>query len=226
MNYLILSNSADKKEIGTKYPQCMGMPSDLGFTFEWFKQPNSMTKLRNDEFPNFAPDLVFELEKKAKLTDFISPSNISANGFLINQKVKDLLSQFNLMEHRYYPATLIVKGNKLNYYWLHFINCEEKYLGNIDYKNSTFEVTNLIYTKLQDIEIKSRDDFREKQMNLPMKHIRVSKLRLTEELAAENLDLFYIAYIHSYYWCSGKLCKAFQDNGITGIELKNQNIFK
>lgn len=114
MKYFLVANSTNNQIIGKKYPQCKGMPSKMGLTFKWFEQPNSMTKLTNDEFPNFEPELIFELEEKALLTDVVSPSNILAKGLLVNERVKNIFSHFKLMEHRYYPATLIVEGKKKN----------------------------------------------------------------------------------------------------------------
>ncbi len=222
--YYIASNSTDEKIIGKKYPQCKGLPSGMGLTFDWFDRPNSMTNLNNDEFPNFEPELFFELEEKAILTDIISPSNVSAKGFLVNQKVKDILSEFNLMEHKYYPATLIVKGDKLKYYWLHFYDNEEKYLNGIDYKLSNFFISDLTFRKTDDIIIVSRDDFWKKKMSLPMKHIRVNKLKFTQGIQNENLDLFYVTYIHSDYWISDRLAKRLLALNIKGINTKEQDI--
>ena len=223
MKYYLLSKSTDEKIIG-RYPQCKGLPSGMGLTYEWFEQPNSMTKLRNDDFPEFDPELIFELEKKAILSDVVIPSNIIAKGFLVNEKVKDLFSQFKLMEHKYYPANLFFKGVEYQYYWLHFKDCEEKYLGNIDYQNSSFFVSNLALMKEKDISIISRDDFWDKKMNLPMKHIRATKLKLSEGLLNEGLDLFYIPYVHSDFWVSNKLSKAIEVTEITGFEIREQNI--
>lgn len=224
MKYLFISNSGDEKVIGKKYPQCKGMPSGKGLTYKWFEQPNSMTKLSNENFPDFEPDLVFELEEKAILTDVVSPSNISAKGFLINQRVKDILSHFNLMEHQYYPATLIVRGDRLQYYWLHFKDCEEKYLSGVDYLKSSFCIANLANKKINDIQISSREDFWDKKMNLPMKHIRVEKLVLTEKVENRGLDLFYIPYIHFCLFCSDRLIDVLKAYTIRGFDYKDQSI--
>lgn len=222
MKYYFISNSGDEKMVGKKFPQCKGMPSGMGLTYKWFEQPNSMTKLTNEEFPNFEAELIFELEEKAILTDVVSPSNISAKGFLINQKVKDILGHFNLMEHMYYPAPLTVKGMKLPYYWLHFKDNEEKYLSGVDYSEALFSVTNLAYAKIEDIQILSRDDFWSKKMNLPMKHIRVEKLKLTDEIQNQELDLFYIPYIHSHFFCSDRLVEVLKAYNVTGLEIREQ----
>lgn len=225
MDYYFILNSTDEKIIGREFPQCKGMPSGMGLNHKWFEQPNSMTKLTNDVFPDFEPELIFELEEKAILTDIVSPSNISAKGFLINQKVKNILSHFNLMEHRYYPATLIVRGEKFNYYWLHFKENDEEYLSGINYNESSFVITNLALAKIDDIQIDSRDDFWIKKKKLPMKHIRAEKIKLIDEIKRKHLDLFYIPYLHSHFFCSHRLIDVLKAYNIRGIEIKVQSIF-
>ena len=196
----------------------------MGYTKAWLERPESFSKLTNEDFPDFEPEFIWELEKKAFLTDVVSTSNMPANGFLINQKVKDILSHFNIMEHKIYPATLIVNGDRLEYFWLHFKDCEEKYLGGIDYGKSTFSITNLVYRKIQDINLESRDDFWKEKMNLPLKHIRADKISLTNELKKEEKDLFYIAYIHSDYFVSERLLELLKTYKVTGLEIKEQSI--
>lgn len=223
--YYRLTLASAKKTIGKSgYPQCKGVPKSLGLDFSWFDEPNSMTNLDNDNFPNFKPNLIFELEEKATLTDVISPSNISAKGLLINDKLRNILDVFNLMEHRYYDATVISKGVEKNYFWLHFKDCDEKYLGGIDYGDSSFYVANLAFTKIDDIDIKSYQDFWEKKMNLSMKHILGSEIKLSESLENKKLDLFYFPYVLNDYLISEKLYKSIIDNEITGFEIKEQSI--
>ena len=78
MKFYLLSNSAKKTEVGT-YPQTTGLVDG----YEEFAE-NSMVNLNSDEFPNFAPDLRFELEEKAILTDIIRPSNLDyAKGLMM-----------------------------------------------------------------------------------------------------------------------------------------------
>lgn len=223
--YYKLNLTTDKEIIGKSgYPQCKGIPKSLGLDFSWFDKPNSMTNLDNDDFPDFKPDLIFELEDKAILTDVISPSNISAKGFLINNKLKSILDDFNLMEHKYYDATVISKGVNNRYFWLHFKDCDEKYLGGINFDNSSFYISNLAFVKTDDIEIKSYEDFWEKKMSLSMKHILGSKIKLSENIQKQNLDLFYLPYILNDYLISEKLYKSIIANEITGFEIKEQSI--
>jgi restriction endonuclease len=112
MHYYIVRNSLNNKEVGKALFQCKSMPEKKSGT-RWFDEPNSMTNLTNNEFPDFVPDLQFELENKAKLTDIIKPTNLPAQGFLLSEKAKAVFESFNLMEHLYYNAIVITPKGEL-----------------------------------------------------------------------------------------------------------------
>ena len=128
MKYYSVSNSTGK-ETGRSYPQmhCLTQPY-AHLMSAW-------------EFPDFNPKLIFELEKGAKLTDVLSQASISAKGFLVNDKVKEVLSKFKLMTHRYYDASIYLpkSGETLNYYWLHL--CQPELSHQLDYTKSVFYET-------------------------------------------------------------------------------------
>jgi hypothetical protein len=224
MKYYFFYNTGDEKIVGKKYPQCKGMPTNMGLTSKWFEQPNSMTKLNNEDFPNFEPELIFELEDKAILTDVVSPSNVSAKGFLINQKVRDIIIHFNLMEHRYYPAILIVKGQKLPFYWLHFKDNNDFLLENIDYEKSIFHVSNLAYMKINDLEIKSYQEYIKYRKSLSMKYISASKLALSDVLKEKEFDLFYFGHMFLHCFISLRLVEALKIHNVTGLDFNEQSI--
>lgn len=143
MEYYLVSNSADKKEVG-HYIQCKGIPEKFAGEIDFFKRPNSMTHLSNDFFPNIAPNLVFELEEKAILTDIISTSNIPARGLLVNLKTKDLLSKLKLAKHKFFPAIVIVNNLEHKYFWLHFVKKDFK---DINLKKSKFYLSKFGFDK-------------------------------------------------------------------------------
>lgn len=130
MKYYLLSNSANKNEVGI-YPQTTGLVDG----YVEFSD-NSMVNLTSDELPNFIPDLRFELEEKAILTDIISVSNLDyAVGFFMNEKAKNIFQKFKVITHKYYDGALNVKGKILSYSWLHIVNSS---FSGIDFLNSTF----------------------------------------------------------------------------------------
>ena len=215
MKYYILSNATDEKEIGKIYPQCKGVPK--GYSFDCYNEANSMTKLSNNEFPKEKPALIFELEKKAKLTDVISPSNISARGFLINKKVKNLLCDLKIIEYKIYPATLFANKQVLDYYWFHPI--KNDFVG-IDFKNSEFIETNLMMYKIKNVQVNCIEDYntcsqnKQKKFNL----IITEKLVLKEEY--KKLDIFFFPLIHQDLIVSDKTIDSIQNNSITGFKYK------
>lgn len=214
MKYFFLKNSAKKEEIGNVYPQCEGMAE--GYTHKRFEQPNSMTKLTNDSFPGQDPDLLFDLNKKGILTDVVSPSNLSAKGLLVNQRTKHILDEFDLMPHKYYPATIREKGISYDYFWLHLV---KKDLSGIDFQESEFEITNLVYMPISDIEISDFEDYMEKAKSLSMKHIRAKKIVLDKTI---KTDLIYFRYISSDILISENLAIELAKSNITGIEIVEQ----
>ncbi len=216
MKYFSITYSTNEKEVGKIWPQCIGIAD--GYTKEWLEQPNSMTKLNNDEFPNLQPDLVFDLDKKAKLSDVISPSMISATGLLINDKVKSILENFNLIEHVYYPAIVRNKGISYDYYWLHLVKSD---LYGVDFKQSEFEITNLINMPEANVKINSWEHYLERLKTLSFKNIRAKKLVIESEA---QKDLIYFPYIYSYMFVSEDLALELASQKITGLEITEQPI--
>ena len=215
MKYYILSNATDEKEIGKKYPQCKGVPE--GYTFTWYDEPNSMTKLTNEEFPKEKPDLVFELHEKAILTDVISPDNISARGMLINEKTKELLNNFKLLEHRIYPATLFANRQMHKYYWVHFY--KDNFSG-LDFKNSNFIEVNLMKRKIKSVDVNSLEDYNFFRKNKEKKSNSIVAEKLILNDSFKNLDVFLFPLVHDYLIISKKIYECFQDNQISGVKYK------
>lgn len=217
MKYYSLNYSTNEKEVGKIWPQCDSVPEGYSYN-ELIEGSNSMTQLTNDEFPNENPNLIFGLHKKAKLTDVISPSNISATGLLVNKKVKNILENFDLMTHKFYPAIVKELEFEHKYFWLHLV--KPNLLG-IDFKKSKFEITNLINKPLANITIDSWENYIERISSLTFKHIRARKISLE---SGEQKDLIYFPYIYSYILISEELALELASNKITGIEIAEQNI--
>lgn len=219
MEYFLISNSTDKKEVG-HYIQTKGLPD--GYTSKWFDAPNSLTKLTNDDFPKQDPDLIFELEPKAKLTDIVSASNISARGLLMNEKTKNIFEQFNLPEHKFYPATLIVKSNKLQYYWLHIINNS---LDDIDYQKTEFYLYSYSDGKLDTIEISSTEDYNNQWMNTDgVDRIKSDNIIIKYNSTLKNKDLLLFGELHNNILISKSMASILNSSNISGVDIINIRI--
>lgn len=134
MNYYALSTSTDLKVVGS-YTQTDGM----GPTYDLSK-PTSVWNIPDLQVPDFEPDFdFFTLSSKAKLTDVISTGLITASGFIVNEKVKALFERMKLPSHRFYPAKVMYKGHKTDYFWFQI---EDNILlkDAIDFTKSEFDL--------------------------------------------------------------------------------------
>jgi len=218
MKYYIIKTSSVTKEIGT-YPQTRGWPK--GYTLKWFENKDSMTNLENDAFPKYIPNLTFELDDKGKLTDVISPSNLSARGFLFNEKVRKIFKQFHIPNYKIYNATMKHKLDTLPYFWLHPVKND---LIGVDFKKSIFAITNYAFIEQSEIEIASEEEYFKKLKSLSFKHIRAKKLEFSDAFKMQNYDLFFFPYIHSYFFASEKMVSIIKENKISGLSIKDQTI--
>ena len=216
MQYYILTNSAEKKQVGKGYPQCKGMPSGLGLTKEWFEQQNSMTNLNNIEYPSFIPDLRFELNEKAILTDIVSTSNISAYGLLVNEKVKDLIADLATINHKFYTADLVEVKKHHKYFWLHFV---KKDLVGIDIEKSIFYKSDFGFDKGDYIKFKNCEEALEIKRKNDNCFIKLEKLVLMPNYIEEFNHIFYLPIINNII-VSQKIIEIFNNYNITGIELE------
>tara|TARA_B100000609_G_C17068546_1_gene357841 strand:- start:55 stop:699 length:645 start_codon:yes stop_codon:yes gene_type:complete len=207
--YCLLDTSIDRKIVGC-YTQTMGVPD--GFTFKMYDKPNSMTKLNNKEFPKENPELIWQMEPKAKLTDVVSASNITARGLLCNDKVRDILEKHKLCEHRFYPATLIYQNSVFDYHWFHPI---EQDLDIIDFEKSEFAITDYFRDSLNELIIRNMKDFKYKFDNKAKGTI----ISLTKLIAKVKYDISIFSYIlHDDFIISINFKNYLEHHRIKGIK--------
>lgn len=114
--YYILKPAVDTPETSSTYPAVES------YDHYDFNAPNSVHKLTLREFPDFKPDIKFKLKSGAKLTDMLSQAAISAHGFLVSDKLKNIFSQLSIVPHKFYPAYIEdTQGALHNYYWMHIV---------------------------------------------------------------------------------------------------------
>lgn len=223
MKYFRLKNSNSHKEVGFQF-QTNGYIE--GYEIDG---PNSRTKLTYDIFPDFVPDLRFGLHPKSKLTDVVDASNISAMGFLINEKVKNIFSQFKNSGYRFYDATIIDhNGQMLPYFWMHIVSNN---YSMIDFEKSIFRKSNFplktATTKNGDsIDILNIDDFEEKGEILFHDDYYV----VPDEIKIDNKEEYDCLYfsklrIKSVY-ISERLAKMLKIEKVTGIEILETSDFQ
>jgi len=213
MNHYSLSNSTGK-ETGRTFPQlhCLTQP-----------YAHSMSSW---EFPDFKPKLIFELQKTAKLTDVLSNAAISASGFLISSKVKDILDRFNLMKHKYYDAIIVIPktGETLNYHWLHL--CQPELINQLDYEKSVFYETRWEFREdiIKLTSYKHYEELKAKDKNA-MFGVELDEIFVVETFDKE-LDIFTFIPFSGQKFISSKLKVAFDENKVTGFNYEEATEIK
>jgi hypothetical protein len=215
MNFYSMKTTTDEKIAGT-YPQTAGM--DAGYDTD---KPSSITKIPDLQVPGTVPDLdSFILSKKAKLTDVISTGLITASGFLINEKARTLFEKATLPEHKFYPAKVMFKEHKIDYFWFQIE--ENITLKNaIDFTRSEFELRHpLPFMKdSSKLDLHSTTDLIEAwKENTDIKKIFPTRLSLHS--AFRNYSMFSF----SCFWDGIVVNEQFKDeiegNQISGFQFK------
>ncbi|NME72947.1 hypothetical protein [Flammeovirga aprica] len=220
MRYYILEDSTGD-EIGNTYPQTDGMSNNYKF-----KKIDSVSNLPILKAPKVIPDLnSVMLGKGSNLTDIVSSALFNSYSFLVNSKLKALMTKFNLPKHAFFEATLLKYDSdvKENYFLFHL---QESHSTSIDFTKSSFstlrippwELPNWDYEKTP-IEINSHDDLVKKTKELKsVKNIVPDRLKLVDNFD-HNLDLFTLRYLYGKILISERLKEALEINKISGFQI-------
>jgi hypothetical protein len=220
MRYYLLQKAITRKEIGkhslqTEEVKDIDFIPDIPRIDQLHNLPNHHIHLTNDEFPKFEPRIKFRLKEGAKLTDSLNYPNMRAKGLLVSPKLKFILQQFNLMEHKFYPAQIYVENIQIEYFWFHQI---AKPFQGINFIKSEiyycFEDNEPI---LIQNEIKYREVFNKGLL-------KINKLIFNDNL--QGYDVFYIPHSNngSPLFITEPLFRALKKEKITGIEILEQEI--
>lgn len=215
MTFYSIKPASDTPETGPVFPQIEGMRPGYDF-----KKPNSIHNLNFNGLPDFQPDLdYFILDKKAKLTDVLS-SMISGFGFLISEKMKNILEQFRLPEHGFYPASIAVDNTKLNnYFWFLPIY---KLSDHVDYAKTTLYSKDT-FNNVEKLDVNSAEDVVRLRPKIGYTKKIVSEKIYFKNGFKLNLDLFMIGVFNFSIYLTEDLKSVLINEKITGIELKPDN---
>ncbi len=169
------------------------------------------------EFPDFKPELQFELNKTAKLTDVLSNAAIPGFGFLHNGRTKQILNGFNLMKNKFYDAEILLPktGKKEKYDYLHL--CDPELSRTIDYKKSVFYEEEFVF-RTGKIQINSYEHYNE--LKLKDKEAKFS-VDLDEIFVTDSfdrtLDMFVFLPFSGKIYITERLKDELEKEKITGL---------
>lgn len=218
MDFYYIDNSCDTKEIG-----CFPQSTKMGCGYN-HQSSNSIDKIAINKIPHFTPDTgCFVLQDKAKTTDFISASIIS-NGFILSLKTKKILEKFNLGKHCFFK-TKISTNNEVNdnFFWLIF---EPEDLGKyIDYKKTSFYLTDNDGFKIKEVKISSYIELQKIRMSINIGVEKIDSDSLSFNTSFPKVDLIQAPVFNYSTYVSEKLANELMKEDITGLTLKKSDWF-
>ncbi|MEM8890441.1 MAG: hypothetical protein AAGD28_20865 [Bacteroidota bacterium] len=163
-------------------------------------------------------ELLCKMANDAHLNDVIEAIQISANGFLISERLKSIFEKHRLEGCAYYPTKVSAGKAIASYYYFHSIN---DLTQKVDFKKSAFDVIDLVKkTKLLEnkvfADLEEFDDF---YMDILGEPFDVVPLKITFP-DAENSELFHLNFTENRFYLSDSLGKELLASEITGLTLR------
>ncbi len=218
MKYFAIENSLNEKILG-KIPQVKEFIHHCDVEDE----------------PNFIDKFVFEkIEIKPILSNVVLYANAKQTdlidtfgdigfcfGYLISNKFKETLDQFNCYGFQYFETYIIQKNQKLdNYLQTNIYDFPYQF---IDFEKTTFSIKDSIKRKIifESINILNLEDFYKKISSLKYpESISLSNLSFDDQM---NLDFFPLRFFENGGYkgiVSERLKNEIEKNDITGIEFR------
>jgi hypothetical protein len=187
---------------------------------------------------HFRPDLIFPIlilmqygneyetgtrgdAKSGVESDFLDESYTTIwGGCLISEKVKNILSGFNLPPHKYYPVKVVHEDTEIptskNYFHLQVLRFD--YSSYVDLSQSIFSYYDKEEKKKKPLIIANQEELA--QMIFEKRTTkRFEKLVLKKEVFTQKpYDLFLLEPFTMSHVISDNLKKAFEEKDVTGLE--------
>lgn len=130
---------------------------------------------------------------------------------LISQRFKDLLEDFHLVKHLFFPAS-VMKGEELHtYYWLHLVDSDFQ---------SHVVFTKTLFANEPDLRLADYTEYLHytaTQDTLGL--LRAARVTLNSDFD-KTLDLFMISGFDQHLYISNKLYKTIIAHKITGLHIR------
>jgi hypothetical protein len=165
------------------------------------------------------------LKKGAKITDLLSSTVFSFQGFLINQKLRSVFESFVIPNHRYYKVPIKHGNDIFQYDWLHMLYLHAGLPFNeIEERNIVFDQSNFFIekhlVKVSDVNVASVQELKEASTSLPLsRSIKASMLTLRSTFLNETPDFFCIPLISNHWIIKEAVRVRIIEKGITGVDI-------
>lgn len=220
MKFYYIREAIRTEETGDEHPQILKMSEkhkysdDEGvYAFSRFDLPENSPKIK-----------YLLLAKNAKVTDLLNAIMLRLKGFLINEKLKLILIEYNLPKHRFYDAYVKdYANNEYRYWWMQMIinnyDC-------LDFNKSEFSLTSTEIVNRSNVPIKinSYQDYVDVKSKLASdQRIKISHAYLNDDFGKQSLDVFKINDLSLDWIISERLREDIIKNKITGVDITEAN---
>ena len=213
MKYYSISWDYDNLEVIGHYPQTS---LKKGYNP---RLPDSHRQVKPHSFPDFIPNLELELHDKAYPTDYIQ--KFVSFGMVVNTKFKNILKQFKLPPHAFYPIKVYHKGALLEYFWFHYaINDFFSWLDKEESKALIYDDKNGVYKVISELNLSlSLEEIEKINQKLPWhQHMKWEKIIFKKEFP--KYDVYKTRGLDLKNFISERLLNALLDAGMTGFTSK------
>jgi hypothetical protein len=228
MSYSRLVWSIDPKIVGVKdgVGPCY-LDEDFYHRHPWYTQlflpqaaasaPTSWWQPRARMPDNGGPLFHIPMERKARHTDFIDFGGFQ-HGFLVNNRLRDLLERARLPRHHYFPVSFQQVDQEITGYWWLCYDLEAG--AHIDFASSEFALDQHRRLYKKEYSIASYADYLQ-ILSETGQAVLATKLCLAPAFD-QGLDLWGTQFLTSVKgYISDKLSSAFAQHRITGHTTKN-----
>lgn len=219
MRYYTIITSSTPKIIGRKFPQ---LTPKSGVRYD---NPLSIQKL-SDDYPMTQTNSVYEIEKSAKITDIMS-FDYGSGYFLINQKTKEVFSQFNIQDTYFIPMEVIEPSHST--WYVVYFPYSEKSTDLINYDETNFFITDSAQEenhgefKIGNAAIDKRQVWREYAKKTEKNQL-IGIKELVIKKKYQHVDVLYLSPFYWFVIFSENIKIAFEKEGITGLDFKEKAI--
>ena len=207
----------DSKETGLIFPQVKGVYKPLENPV--YPYPDVEPKgilLDEVEFP------VYELKKRAKQSDLLSNVSLGGDYLMISKKAKEVLKDFKMLPHRFYPLKIIVRDELVDNYEAFYISRYKSY------KQEYFQMDKMefIYLNREPLQIidpqvgfKSYKEYTIHQKKADKLNHFYAPKEIMDDIPFDIIKMG-TRFMHPGYYCNEKVKDAIISNGLTGFKIE------
>ncbi len=203
-----------------KLNELTGSPQISGFTEKQdLLSDKSIYAFERLDFPEIAEVKYMLLDKSAKIEDVMCAEMLRLTGLLVNDKVKSILTGFNLPPNKFYPCYIKANdGNVYNYYWMQ-TSKERDQTKFLEYSRSKFYIQkDVLGLEKEELKIDTLQQLEKVSSSLKLgQAVKLQKAVLKDNFLESNLDLFKISRFYNYWIISERMKKSFESMNVTGM---------